>query len=55
VYIEFLYINKKEGTIINEYIAKYNIEYIGLLININLDIQPICVIDENAIIDFNLD
>jgi hypothetical protein len=37
-----------------EYINKYNTEIRGLNGIIKLVIHPICVIDENAIIDFNL-
>jgi len=49
-----LYININVGIIIIEYINKYMIENEGLLIDINLVIQPIWVIDEKAMIDFNL-
>jgi hypothetical protein len=41
------------GIMIIEYISKYIIENIGLLITINLDIHPICVIEEKAMIDFS--
>jgi hypothetical protein len=51
---EYLYIKKNVGMIIVEYINRYSIENIGLLMIKNLDIHPMCVIDENAIIDLSL-
>jgi hypothetical protein len=51
---EYLYSKKNVGIIIVEYINKYNMENVGLLMIRNLDIHPICVIDENAIIDLSL-
>lgn len=47
------YRNRKSGVIITEYRSKYTIVRIGLLGSISLDIHPMWVIDENAIIDLS--
>jgi hypothetical protein len=46
---KFIYIIINSGMVIIEYIMRYMIDIAGLFGTINLDIQPMWVMDENAI------